>query len=150
MKIFHLSATVTAAAIALISGFSTGAIAREPDHLCFISTTSGEILDLSESLCGSKKTKFAKAAKTDQAFIDEYKRQALKYPAVRDNLLSSITSAPEDNIRQAKSVCQGLDEGLTLDEIAQEQARENNKAKIANAAIINDLAIKYYCPGMNN
>lgn len=145
MKFLCLN-VVTTTVISLISGFHAQAIAVEPDYLCFITSSSGQVLDLSESLCGSKKSQ-PKVASSDRAFVEAYKSQVMKYPAVRDELLASIKKSPEGNIRQARSVCDALKAGLSLNEIAVNQAEEdNNRASMVNASIINSLATQYYCP----
>lgn len=145
MKFLCMNA-VTTTVISLICGFHATAIAVEPDYLCFITSPSGEVLDLSESLCGSKKSQ-PKVANSDRAFVEAYKRQVMKYPAVRDELLASIKKSPEGNIRQARSVCDALKAGLSLNEIAVNQAEDSDdRASMVNASIINDLATEYYCP----
>ena len=150
MKFHRLSATVTAAIIFLIPGLCDRAGSVDPDYLCFFTTNSGEVVDLSESICHSKKSKQG-GAKTDKAFIEEYKTRAMKHPDVRDNLLAQIQNSPESDIERAKSVCTDLKAGLTLDEIQEDQAEENvGRAGIVKASIINNLATKYYCPEMSN
>lgn len=150
MKIFRLSAALTATVISLMPGFHARAIAVDPDYLCFMLTPSGKSMDLSQSLCHSGNSS-QKVVSTDQAFVDEYMRQAMNYPDLKDSLLASIKNSPQENIRKAKDVCESLEEGLSLDEIAQQQAGENNdKSKLANATIINNLATKYYCPGISD
>jgi hypothetical protein len=152
MKFIRLSATITATVLSLMSGFHTRAIATEPDYICFMTTSSGQVLDLSDSLCHSKKSQLKDANNPDQAFIEAYKHQAMRYPAVSDNLLASIQESPEEDIRQAKSICSDLRSGVSLDEIKQAQSEENNddRASTVNATIINNLAAKYYCPEINN
>lgn len=150
MKFCRLSAAITATVISLIPGLHMSAIASEPDYLCFFTTNRGEVVDLSNSICHSKKSKFADGA-SDKAFIEEYKSLAMKYPDVRDNLIARIQSSPEENIEQAKTICTDLKAGLTLDEIQQDQAAENiERASAVKANIISGLATKYYCPDMSN
>jgi len=152
MKFVRVSATITATVLSLVSGFHTRAIATEPDYICFMTTSSGQVLDLSGSLCHSKTSQLKDANNPDQAFIEAYKHQAMRYPAVSDNLLASIQKSPEEDIQQAKSICSNLRSGLSLDEIKESQSQENNDDRVStiNATIINDLATKYYCPEMNN
>lgn len=149
MQFVRLSAIITASVISLISGFHPRAIATDPDYLCFLTTNSGEVVNLSESLCGSKTSKFGSAK--DQKFVDAYKNLAMKYPDVRDNLIGNIQRSPEENIQQAKSVCNDLQSGLSLDEIAEDRAEEQTeRVGSINVGIINNLATKYYCPEFNN
>ncbi len=71
----------------------------------------------------------------------------MKYPDVRDKLLARAKKSPEQSITEAKSVCNELKAGLSLDEIQQNQASETfEKASIFNVSVINSLATKYYCP----
>lgn len=149
MNFRRLSAAVTATIITLIPGYSN-VQAAEPDYLCFLTTNSGEVVDLSESLCHSKKSKLG-GAKTDKEFIEEYKSRAMKYPDVRDNLIASIENSPESDIERAKGVCTDLKAGLSLDEIQEDQGEENaGKAGMVKSNIITNLASKYYCPEMSN
>jgi hypothetical protein len=44
-----------------------------------------------------------------------------------------------------------LKEGLSIEEIQQNQVSENyEKANIFNASVVSTLATKYYCPEFNN
>ncbi len=150
MKFRRISATITVTVICLISGLQEGAIAAEPDYLCFLATNRGEVVDLSDSICHSKKSKLGNGT-SDKAFIEEYKYQAMGYPDVRDNLIAGIQSSPEKNIEQAKAICNDLKSGLTLDEIQQDQGAENTeRASVVKANIISALATKYYCPEVNH
>jgi hypothetical protein len=151
MKFFRLSATLTATVLSLMPGFYTCVIASEPDYLCFFTTSSGEVVDLSKSLCTSKKSNPEDAANKDKEFVEAYKQQALEYPDVRDNLLASMQQSPEANIEQAKTICNQLKGGLSLDEIKEAQNEDElETASLVSTNIINDLATKYYCPEMNN
>lgn len=150
MKVGRLSATVTAVVICLIPGLCDRAGSAEPDYLCFLTTNSGEVVDLSNSICHSKESKHA-GAKADKAFIEEYKSRAMRHPDVRDNLIAQIQNSPESDIERAKGVCTDLKAGLTLDEIQEDQAQENvGRASMVKTSIINSLATKYYCPEMSN
>lgn len=150
MKFRRLSATVTATVVSLIPGFYARAIAAEPNYLCFLTTNRGEVVDLSDSICHSKKSK-AGDDKSDKAFIEAYKSQAMNHPDVRDNLIANIESSSEDDIEQAKAICTDLRAGLTLDEIQQDRAEENiERASVVKANIISKLATQYYCPDMSN
>ena len=119
MKLLHLSAAITAATISLIPSLYVRALATEPNYLCFFKTNSGKVVDLSDSVCHGKKS--TDGAKNDKAFIEAYKSQAMKYSDVRDNLISSIQSSPEEKIQQAKGVCTDLKAGLSMDEIEEDQ-----------------------------
>jgi len=148
MKFLRLSATLSAAVISLLPGFP--AAAQEPDYLCFITTPSGQVLDLSESLCGSKKSKSEVAANSDQAFVEDYTRSVMAYPDVRDSLLATIQQSPDLNIRQAKNICDQLKSGISLEAIKIKQSEEIvEQAGIVNATITNNLATKYYCPELS-
>lgn len=145
---FRLNATIAAAVISLISGFQFQAFASEPDYLCFVTTGSGEVLDLSQSLCADKATKPTFAA-LDKAFIEAYKSQAMRHADVRDNLLAKIQQSPEANIASAKGVCNDLEAGVSLEEIQEAQSEDHEaKADEVNSEIVNQLAQQYYCPGV--
>lgn len=145
MKLLHLSAAITASAIYLIPSLHVRALAIEPDYLCFFKTDSGKVVDLSDSVCHGKKSQFADAAKNN-AFIEAYKNQAMKYPDVRDNLIANIQNSPEEKIEQAKGVCTDLRSGLSMGEIEEDRADENTgRADKINASIVNKLATQYFC-----
>lgn len=129
------------------------AIAQNIDYPCFMTTASGEVIDLSQSVCKLKKsaTTAANPANSDQAFIQDYKRTVSNYPDVRDQLLASAEKSPQQGITAAKNVCNELKSGLSLEEIQQNQASENfEKASIFNTSVISTLATKYYCPEFKN
>jgi hypothetical protein len=121
-----------------------------------MTTQSGKVIDLSESVCGFKKSTAAVSAvsaNNDQAFIEAYQRSVMQYPEVRDNLLASAQQAPEQSISQAKSLCNDLRAGLSYNETQQTYASAgevDEKAGIINTAVINTLATKYYCPDVSN
>lgn len=145
---FRLNATIAAAAISLVSGFQFQAFASEPDYFCFVTTGAGEVLDLSQSLCADKATKPSLAA-LDKAFVEAYKSQAMTHADVRDNLLAKIQQSPEANIAEAKGVCNDLEAGISLEEIQEAQSEEHEaKADEVNSEIVNQLATRYYCPGV--
>lgn len=148
MKFTYLGAVVSAA-ICLVPGmYNNGAIAQtQPDYACFFTTSSGKVVDFSHgSLCGAQKTAAA-PLNTDEAFLAEYKRNAMQYAEVRDSLLASASQSPEISSMQAKRVCSDLQSGLSLDEIKQKQSRETvEQTSIVNAQIVTNLASKYYCP----
>lgn len=149
MKFLRLSAVLAATVISFIPGLPKGAIAQEADYPCFMTTKSGQVIDLSESVCKLKKSAPVVTAvvNNDQAFMEDYKRTVMNYPDVRDKLLARAETSPEQGINEAKSVCNELKAGLALDEIKQTQASETiEKASIFNVSVISSLATKYYCP----
>lgn len=151
MKILPLSATVAATLISLIPSLSNPAIASDPDYICFATTSSGQVLDLSDSICHAKKSSQQDSGNPDEAFIDAYKQQAMKYSDVKDNLIARVERSPQASIERAKSICSDLRAGLTMDEIAENEANENTeRVNVINTSIVNDLAAKYYCPQMSN
>lgn len=145
MKFLPLSAALSAAVITFIPGLQVSTNAQEHDYVCFLTTHSGQVVDLSDSLCGNKKSAAA-VSTNDQAFIEDYKRNIMQYPEVRDNLLASVQEAPEQSISHAKRVCNDLQAGLSFSEIPTQGGEIDEKAAIVNSAIINTLATKYYCP----
>lgn len=146
MKLLRLSAALSAV-VSLVPGLHGGAIAQEADYPCFMTTNSGQVMDLSESVCKLKKAAPAVPANSDQSFIEDYKRTVMNYPDVRDNLLARAEKLPDQGIREAKNVCRELEAGLSLDEIKQNQASGSfEKASIFSASVISTLATKHYCP----
>lgn len=148
MKFLHLGAVLSATVISFIPGLSAGA-AQEADYACFMTTQSGQVIDLSESVCKIKKSTLPVPSlnKSDQAFKEDYKRTVMKYPDVRDKLLARAEKSPEQGITEAKNVCDELKTGLSLEEVKQIQASENfERASIFNVSVISSLATKYYCP----
>ena len=143
MKFLPLSAALSAA-ITFILGLQVSTNAQEPDYVCFLTTQSGKVVDLSDSLCGQKST--PASTDSDQAFIEDYKRNVMQYPEVRDNLLASAQESPEQSISHAKRVCNDLQAGLSFNEMPNQGGEIDQKTAIVNTAIINTLATKYYCP----
>lgn len=143
-----ISLAVSAAVIAFVPGLHESAIAQQADYLCFMTTQSGQIIDLSESVCQLKESApTAAKPNNDQAFIEDYKRTVSNYPDMRDQLLARVEGSPEQGISEAKNVCSELEAGLSLDEIQQNQASEDfEKVSIFNTSVISTLATKYYCP----
>jgi len=154
MKFLRLSAALSATIISFVPGLHGGASAHEADYACFMTTQSGQVVDLSDSVCKLKKSTLAVAAvsaNNDQAFMEDYKRTVMNYPDMRDKLLARVEKSPEQDIREAKSVCNELKAGLSLYEIQQNQASENfEKVSIFNSSVISSLAPKYYCPKFSN
>lgn len=147
MKFLRLA--VSAAVIAFVP-MQGSAIAQDADYLCFMTTSSGQVIDLSDSVCQLKKSAPPTAAtpsNSDQAFIKDYKRTVSNYPDMRDKLLARVAKSPEQGISEAKNVCDELKAGLSLDEIQQNQAGESfEKTSVFNISVISTLATKYYCP----
>jgi hypothetical protein len=148
MKFLHLGAALAATVVSFIPGLSAGA-AQEADYACFMTTQSGQVIDLSESVCKIKTSALSVIPlnKSDQAFKEDYKRTVMRYPDVRDKLLATAEKSPQQSITEAKNVCDELKTGLSLEEVEQIQASENfESASIFNVSVINSLATKYYCP----
>lgn len=159
MKILHLTAVVSAAVISFVPVFHGSATAQQNDYDCFMTTQSGQVVDLSESVCGVKKSPAGASANngsavisdTDQAFLEDYEQNVMQNPEVRDNLLANAKVAPEQSINQAKNLCNDMKAGLSFNEVQKDYDQEaDQKAGIVNAAIINSLATKYYCPEVND
>lgn len=150
MKLLRLSVAVSTVFL-LFPPAHSPVNAQEQDYVCFMTTQSGKIMDLSESVCGFKKSTTSVSANNDRAFIEDYQRNVMEYPEVRDNLLANAQQSPEQSISQAKSLCNVLKAGLSFNEqtyAGEGEAKE--KAGIVNAAVINTLATKYYCPEVSS
>ncbi len=145
-----LSATISA-----FSWTQWDAIASKPDYPCYMIASSGRIVDLSHSLCGSKRT-FVDAANIDGLFLADYKQALIKkYPDLQDIFLKQPS---EVNLGYARAVCNGLKSGLSLDAIQNLQAEQivqtsgsqlSEKRTIVDLELIKFLAPKYYCPQFN-
>lgn len=149
MKFLHLGA-VSIVVFGLSVSFK--AIARDADHVCYMTTKSGQVLDLSQSVCQiDQSNQAANAANSDQAFLTAYKQTAMNYPDVRDKLLASVQTSPESRISQAKSICNDLEAGMSVDDIRMTHTEGVfNKVDTLNVSLVTTLATKYYCPQFNN
>lgn len=153
MKLLRLSAALSATVISFIPVLHSKAIAQEPDYACFMTTASGQVIDLSESICKIEKSASTQAmtVNNDQAFLEDYRRTVSNFPDMRDKLLARVEKSPEQGISEAKNVCNELKEGLSIEEIQQNQASESfEKANIFNASVVSTLATKYFCPEFSN
>lgn len=147
-----LSIIVSTTTFSAFSCAQLSAIASEPDYSCYMIAQSGRVVDLSQSLCGSKPT-FVDAANIDSLFLADYKQALMKkYPALQDILLKQSSQV---NVGYAHSVCNGLKSGLSLDTIQNLQAdqivrtSDNSLSEgrtIVDLGLIKALAPKYYCP----
>jgi hypothetical protein len=153
VKLKYLNAIVSAAICLLPKiSVSTQAIAQaQTNYACFLTTKSGNLIDFSQtSLCGAQKAAPKVTANVDEAFLADYKRNAMQYADVRDNLLANVNKSPQVSSLQAQKVCSDLKSGISLLEIKQKQARETvEQASIVNAQIITNLATRYYCPNLS-
>lgn len=154
MKILHLGA-ILIAATSLLPQLSTTTLAHDADHVCYMKNKSGQIIDLSASICqmdaSTRLAKVKNATGSDRAFIADYQRAVMGYPDVRDKLLASVQSSPESNITQAKSVCSELEAGLSLEDIQMYQTQGVvNKVDNVNLSVVARLATKHYCPHLSN
>ena len=152
MKTLHLSTALSAAIVLLLPGFQLPAQAQAPEYLCFMTTTSGQVLDLSSSLCSNGEKKIsALPVNSEQAnaeaFTAEYNRSLNQYPDVREQLQANNQQSPEATIEQAKTVCEDLSMGVSLEQIKINQTEESTeRTNLVNAEIVNELAVKHYCP----
>lgn len=148
LKLIGLSATLFTNACVVLSGAQLEAIAREPDYPCYMITTSGQTIDLSDSLCSSVQT-IVDGANIDDLFMAEYKQALVKkYPNVNSLSLRQETEA---NIEYARAVCNGLKSGLSPDVIQNLQNNQivstlSGRRTIVDTQLITSLAPKYYCP----
>ncbi len=149
MKIKYLSALVSAA-ICLLPGIRAYS-QEQPNYACFLTNESGSTVDFSQtSLCGHQKLAPKVPIDIDEAFLADYKRSAMQYADVRDNLLANAEQSPQISSLQAQKVCSELKSGLSFEEIKQKQGRETvEQSSIVNAQIVTSLATKYYCPNLS-
>ncbi len=152
MNVKYLSAIVSTAICLLpVISYERANSQQQPDYACFVTTSSGNTVDFSQtSLCGAQKSAPKLPVSIDEAFLAEYKRNAMQYAEVRDNLLANAEQSPQVSSSQAQKVCSELKSGLSLEEIKQKQATETvEQSSMVNAKIVTDLATKYYCPNLS-
>ena len=103
MKLLRLSGAFSIAVLSFVPCFHTHANVLEPDYPCFMITQSGQAVDLSESLCGFKKSAPEISANSGQAFSEDKKRNLLEQEALqqqealRQQALRQIQSS-KDNV----------------------------------------------------
>jgi hypothetical protein len=95
MKFLRLSAAISTIVLSLVPCFHTSANALEPDYPCFMTTPSGKVLDLSESLCGTKKSAPEVSANIGQP-SRKYKKRYVPEEALRRKALRLIQSSEEN------------------------------------------------------
>lgn len=148
LKFVRLNAALFTNTLVVLFGAQLSAIAWEPDYSCYMIVTSGQTVDLSDSLCSSVHT-IVDAANIDDWFLAEYKQALVKkYPNVNNIFLGQETEA---NIEYARAVCNGLESGLSPDVIQTLQKNQivntlSERRTIVDTQLINLLASKYYCP----
>lgn len=148
MKFLYLGASLVVS-----FGLSLNAIAHEAEHICYMTTNSGQVIDLSKSVCQRNLSNQAgaKTGSGDQAFLTDYKQIVMNYPDARETLLASVERSPESSISQAKSVCNDLEAGLSIEDIRHSHTEgTSNKVDALNVSLITSLAPKYYCPQYRN
>lgn len=152
MKTLHLSTALSAAIVFFMPGFQSNTQARTPEYLCFMTTNSGQVLDLSNSLCRAEGEQISALPVSSEqanaeAFAAEYNRSLNQYPDVRQQLLANNQQSPEATVLQAKTVCEDLSMGVSLEQIKINQTEEStDRTNLVNAEIVNELAVKHYCP----
>lgn len=138
----------------LLSYSQLPAIAQPSDYLCYMTTSSGQVIDLSDS-CRSQNSFTVPTPSIDSLFLRDYK-QALTQTATNYNIRELLLKqSPESKIQYALAVCNGLKAGLSLTQVQNLQAEQIVKTNIneftqlsgvINVDIISKLASKYYCP----
>lgn len=100
MKLLHLGTVLSAAVFSFMHCFHA-ANAQDPDYACFMTTESGQVIDLSKSVCGSNK-KYVPAANansdsanSNQAVSEKSKRKLSEEKALRQEALRIIQAKKE-------------------------------------------------------
>lgn len=99
MKFLHLGTVLSAAILSFLPCFHAPANAQDPDYTCFMTTESGQVIDLSKSVCGSKKKSVQTvSANSDQAVSAEFKRKFAEDKELRKEALRLIQTPKEKNV----------------------------------------------------
>lgn len=124
--------------------------------ICYMQTANGLTLDLI-SLCGKPmpgKT-LSKLTENEQTFVDSYKKSISADPETQALLLlPRIEREPQSAVQQAQNVCRALKGEISFNDVRRAQSEMAAKSGDANsqqtvsaeAAIINSLAPKFFCP----
>ena len=101
MKLLHLGTVLSAAILSFLPCFYASANAQEADYTCFMTTESGQVIDLSKSVCGSKKKSVktvsanSDSANSDQAVNAESKRKLSENKELRKEALRLIQTSKD-------------------------------------------------------
>lgn len=151
--LIYFALAVSIVLLAEIAGSRSGATNPPTNDtpLCYMRTADGRSLQL-DSLCG--KNDVPATVSNDQAFVEHYQRLVMKSPNMGNTLADEAKTSPESLISQAKLVCEGLQAGISLQEISAAQnigakigsdTREQMAHKVSTDTL-DALAVKYYCP----
>lgn len=114
---------------------------------------TGRVVDLSASVCQMQD----RGEGNDVAFISDYKTlvSRQKNSMIRQVLLDQVEQNPQGKIGLAKSACEVLQTGATMNRVRSLQvetipSRSENPdlhdAQITSLAAINTVGIRHYCP----
>ena len=147
LKFIGLSAALFTNTLVVLSRAQLSA-AQEPDYPCYMISSSGQTVDLSDSVCSSGHT-IIHTTNIDDLFLAEYKQAVIKkYPHLNNIFLQQL---PEVNIGYAHAVCNGLKSGLSPNIIQTLQTEHivntsSGRRNGIDLELISLLAPKYYCP----
>lgn len=120
-------------------------IAMDPDLLCFMQTSDGRVVDLSR-FCGVERTSIVSLSQVDQQFLERYqallKRRLGASPQVKV-ALSQAQSNPGKLIDRARGICAAIRSGTDSTAAAAPQ-------NASDADLISTMAVRYYCPELDN
>lgn len=100
MKFLHLGTVLSAAVLSFLPCFHASAN-QDPNYACFMITESGQVIDLSKSVCGTKKKSVpavsanSDSANRDQASSEEPKRKLSEEKALREEGLRLIQASKQ-------------------------------------------------------
>jgi len=114
-------------------------------------TTDGRTIDL-DKLCQTVDA--PKVTTPEQAFLEAYQQSALQNSEVGTLLVAQAKTEADSIVDRAKSVCEALKAGISLEEIQNSEQTSTQmesdpvviKTYQANSAIAKKLAPQYYCP----
>ena len=152
-------------AICLLSGLilPNAAWAGTPDYICYIQIGSGQVVDLTHTVCKSHFEKAAEPAADNAVYLSSVE----KLVESNDNFLGLIDSNPELIIAAAQNYCVARRSGMseqqymesqheelmsTLSESSteddnSEQMKQYETAFMATAVAV-EFAPSHYCPGV--
>lgn len=141
-----------AGALGLATGPSVGALQAPSfvavnidEPLCYMRTANGRTIDLSRFCGRGNASPVPMFSATDQKFLEQYqvflRRRLGSSPAVQAALNQAATS-PQALIQRAQGVCAVLQ--------ADTPAPGTTQPTSSDADLMHSMAVKYYCPQLDN
>lgn len=115
------------------------------DLLCYMQTADGRVINLSRFCGGRNSNTGVFFSASDLAFLEQYQarlRDRLGQSPQAQTALAQAQQNPQALIQRAKGACASMAGGGSATALA-------SPGQI-DGKVINDLALNYYCPDMNN